>query len=204
MGGAAEMTSTLISEQMAQLVERIGAGDARAEAELVERFTRGLYAYLRRLGCPPEQVEDLHQETFRVVIERLRGDGIAEPEALAGFLRGTARHLHLGARRQAARRRTESDEQAVADAEDPRSGQLHRVLDAEAADLVRNLLAELEPPRDRQILYRFYIAEDRKEAICRDLGLSSLHFNRVLFRARRRFKSLFESFEKQQRLSRAS
>ncbi len=50
-----------------------------------------------------------------------------------------------------------------------------------------------ETDRDRQILYRFYIAEEDKERICADLDLSSLHFNRVLFRARQRFKDLLES-----------
>lgn len=201
---AAPQNHESTSQLMVEITRRIGAGDSHAEAELVERFTRGLHAYLRRLGCPPELAEDLHQETFRVVIERLRGSGIEEPEALPGFVRGTARHLHLAVRRQAARRRTEADEELIAGVEDPEAGQLNRVLDAESAGLVRRLLAELEPPRDRQILYRFYIAEDHKESICEDLGLSSLHFNRVLFRARRRFKSLLEGFEKRQRLSRAS
>jgi hypothetical protein len=31
--------------------------------------------------------------------------------------------------------------------------------------------------------------------ICRDLQLSDLHFNRVLFRARQRYKELFEKWQ---------
>ena len=50
---------------------------------------------------------------------------------------------------------------------------------------------ELASERDRQILFRFYIAEDEKEAICRDLRSASLHFNRVLFRARERYRELY-------------
>ncbi len=42
------------------------------------------------------------------------------------------------------------------------------------------------------MLYRYYLAEEDKAAICADLGLSSLHFNRVLWRARQRFKKLLE------------
>ncbi|MCG8460844.1 MAG: sigma-70 family RNA polymerase sigma factor [Holophagales bacterium] len=181
---------------LGELVAGVSRGDTRSEGELVERFSRGLRAYLRRLGCAPELVDDLHQETFRVVLERLRGKGIEDPDGLAGFLRGTARRLHLGMRRKAARRRTEPDPEAIAATEDPRSGQLHQMMTAEAASMVRRLLAELEPPRDREILYRFYIAEDQKEAICRDFQLSSLHFNRVIFRARQRFRQLLEAFEK--------
>lgn len=175
-----------------ELVLRVGGGDRDAEAALVERFSRGLYAYLRRLGCPPALAEDLHQESFRVLLERLRGRGLEEPAGLPGFVRGIARNLYLAERRKVAVRQTAGDEHALARTRDPRSGQLRRVLDVEAAALVRRLIGDLEVPRDRQILFRFYIAEDDKETICRDLELSSQHFNRVLFRARRRFKKLLE------------
>lgn len=57
---------------------------------------------------------------------------------------------------------------------------------------MRRVLAELPSDRDREILFRFYIAEDEKDSICRDLGLTSLHFNRVLFRARERYRELYE------------
>ena len=55
----------------------------------------------------------------------------------------------------------------------------------------------MKSARDRQVLFRFYIAEENKEDICSDLGLSSLHFNRVLFRARERFRELYEQMHKQ-------
>ena len=54
------------------------------------------------------------------------------------------------------------------------------------------MLAELKNDRDREILSRHYISGEDKEDICRDLELSDLHFNRVLFRARQRYKELFE------------
>jgi hypothetical protein len=99
---------------------------------------------LRRLGTPPELADDLHQGTFRIVLERLRRSGLDAPAGLAGFL-----------------------------------------LDEEAA-IVRRLIGELPTARDRQLLLRFYVAEEEKESIGADLGLDSLHFNRVLFRARQR------------------
>jgi RNA polymerase sigma-70 factor (ECF subfamily) len=60
------------------------------------------------------------------------------------------------------------------------------------------VIDELPTDRDRQLLFRFYIAEDDKERICADLGLTSLHFNRVLHRARERYKELYESRGKRQ------
>jgi RNA polymerase sigma-70 factor (ECF subfamily) len=180
------------------LVRRIAAGEAAAEGELVERYSRGLLYLLRRLGVPPELAEDLHQETFRIVLERLRRRGLEEPAGLAGFLRGTARNLVIAERRKAARRRTDLDDEELARAVHPAPGQLSSVLLEEEAAAVRRLIGELPTDRDRQLLLRFYVAEEEKESICADLGLDNLHFNRVLFRARQRFKELLERFQARQ------
>jgi RNA polymerase sigma-70 factor (ECF subfamily) len=74
----------------------------------------------------------------------------------------------------------------------PASDQLQELLRKEKADLVRQVLKEMPNERDIQALYRFYIADHEKERICADLGLTSLHFNRVLHRARERFRDLYE------------
>ena len=174
------------------LVRRIGAGDSSAETELVERYSRGLRYLLRRLGASPELADDLHQEAFRIVLERLRGKGLSDPAGLAGFLHGTARNLVIAERRKTARRRTEADEETLAQAPNPGPSQLSTVLLDEEAEAVRRLIRALPTERDRQLLLRFYVAEEDKSRICADLGLDSLHFNRVLFRARQRFKETLE------------
>jgi RNA polymerase sigma-70 factor (ECF subfamily) len=81
----------------------------------------------------------------------------------------------------------------VPDTPDPSPDPLGRLLAREQAAAVRAVLAELGSARDRQILLRFYVAGDSKEDICADFGLSSLHFNRVLFRARERYRVLYRS-----------
>jgi RNA polymerase sigma-70 factor (ECF subfamily) len=104
-----------------------------------------------------------------------------------------ARNLFLGAvRRGGRRRRWQSDSEAAEAAPDPAPGQLAGLLARERAAIVHRVLAELKNERDRQILARFYNADEDKEDICRDLALSDLHFNRVLFRARQRYRQLFE------------
>jgi len=174
------------------LVRRIAAGDLSAETELVERYGRGLICLLRRKGARPDLAEDLHQEAFRIALERLRRRELDEPARLAGFLCGIARNLALAERRKTARRRTEADDEELAQAVHPAPSQLSSVLLDEEAETVRRLIGELPTDRDRQLLLRFYVAEEEKERICADLGLDSLHFNRVLFRARQRFKELLE------------
>lgn len=190
------------AEIAADLGRRIAAGEASAEEELVRRYSRGLLYLLRRLGASPELADDLHQETFRVVLERLRRKELDDPAGLAGFLRGTARNLLTAERRKTARRKTDADDEELAQTVHPAPSQLSSVLHDEEAEIVRTLISELPTDRDRQLLLRFYVAEEEKESICAALSLDSLHFNRVLFRARQRFKELLERFEKRQEQAR--
>jgi RNA polymerase sigma-70 factor (ECF subfamily) len=180
-------------DPIVELVRRIVSGDPAAEAELVERFSRALSFLLRRLTRDEAAAEDLYQETFRLVIEKVRRGELREPERLPGFVSSMARNLFLGSARLGGRRQKHhGDSEATETAPDPAPGQLARLLAQERAATVRHVLAELKNDRDRALLSRFYIAGEDKEDICRDLGLSDLHFNRVLFRARQRYRELFE------------
>lgn len=174
----------------ADLVRRVAAGDGDAETRLYERYHRGLLFMLRRLTGSPEQAEDLRQETFRIVFERLRGRGLDEPEGLLGFLRGTARNLALAERRKAARRPRQDGQEQLVEMADPAPSAADALMRAEDARRFRQLLGELRVERDRQLILRFYVAGDGKEEICEALDLESSHFKRVLFRARQRFKQL--------------
>ncbi|HWM93059.1 MAG TPA: sigma-70 family RNA polymerase sigma factor [Thermoanaerobaculia bacterium] len=175
------------------LVERIRAGDPGAEAELVARYGNGLSYLLRKITGDPVLSEDLLQETFRVALRRVRAGELREPEKLGGFLRATAKNLARAEHRRGGR--WESMDDGTVEPADPGESQLAQVIRTEEAGLVRRVLGELRSRRDRQLLYRFYIAEEEKEEICRDLGLSSLNFNLVLFRARERFRKLVEEAE---------
>lgn len=179
----------------AALVERIRRGDREAEAELVEGYRNGLSYLLRKITGDPVLSEDLQQETFGVVLRRIRNGELREPEKLSGFIRQTAKNLAIMERRRSGRLEGNEEIEPESGPEDPAESQLGRVLRQEEAGLVRRVLAEMRSSRDRLLLYRYYIAEHAKEEICRDLGLSSLNFNLVLFRARERFRKLVEEAE---------
>jgi len=189
----------------AELVHRIRAGDRRAEEQLVERFSHGLSLMLRRLARDPYLADDLHQETFRLVIEKVRGSELREPDRLAGFIRSTARNLFIADRRKQARYADVEEVEALVERQrpepaEPHAPQLHQLLQAEEARLVRKLLGELRFERDRQLLVRFYLSDDTTATICRDLDVDPERFNRVIFRARQRLRELWERSEKRQRL----
>ncbi len=187
-------------DPMVGLVHRIGIGDPSAESELVHRFGRALRFLLRRLTRDDALAEDLYQETFRKVIEKVRGGELREAERLAGFVCGTARNLFLSSARTGTRRlRWQGDPEGVHAAPDPAPGQLASLIARERAATVRRVLSELKNDRDREILSRYYIAGEEKEEIRRDFGLSDLHFNRVLYRARQRYRELFERRETTER-----
>jgi len=176
------------------LAERIFAGDAEAEDELVKRYGRPLRFFLRRLTRDSGLAEDLYQMTFSVVLQRLRERGLEDPAGLPAFLRGTARNLLRNEERKRFRRKTENDGQSFAELEDtlPTGNPLNSLLQAEKTALVHRVLVELRNPRDREILFRIYLAEEEMEDVSQDLGLDLTHFYRVLSRARQRLKSLLD------------
>jgi RNA polymerase sigma-70 factor (ECF subfamily) len=176
----------------AQIVDRIRAGDPSAEEELVRRFSRGLSIILRRAAADATLAEDLHQETFRVALAKIRAGEVRDPSRLAGFLASLARNLAIEHFRRRPPGGASLDADAVAHPASARAGPLDLLLKGEQAELARRVLADLPSERDRQVLFRFYVAEDDKRDICADLGLTSLQFNRVLFRARQRYRELYE------------
>ena len=159
----------------AELAQRIRQGDPAAEADFIERYSRGLLYLLRRMTRSFELAEDLHQEVFRVALERLRGRGIDDPEKLGEFLNGIARNLFFTELRRQARYGAETLD-AFAEPVAPQGSPMHDLLAEERTQLIQKLLDDLPSERDRQLLFRFYIAEEEKETICIDLGLSSSHF----------------------------
>lgn len=171
-----------------EITTRIGAGDRAAEGELVEHYSQALLQLLLRLTRDRALSEDLHQETFRIVITRLRRHALSEPDKLPGFILRTGRNLALGQRRKRVRQGeyTAPHEDLL----DPAQGQLERILSQERSEILYRLLSEVSPDRYRQILQRFYIAEEDKDRICSDLGVTEIHFNCLLFRARQRLRIL--------------
>ena len=173
-----------------EIVERIRRGDRGAEEELVGRYSRGVRLVLSGARRDAPAVDDLFQETFRVAIEKIRAGALREPGKLSGFVCAVARNLAIAHFRRRAAHAT-SDIEGEPSLASPDPDPLEAVLRAERSAVVRRVLSELTSDRDRRILFRFYIAEDEKEDICRDLALTSPHINRVLFRARERYRELY-------------
>lgn len=176
----------------AELVQRIEQGDDSAESELVVLYSRGIGYLLKHLTRDVHLADDLHQETFRVVIEKIRQSEIRQPERLSAFIRGIARNLWIGEWRKRKRRATEESVDNIHEPVDPSPSALGQAMLTEDRGRVRHLLKGMRSSRDREILFRFYISEESKDSVCSSLELSPSQFNVVLFRARQRFRQLLE------------
>lgn len=170
----------------------IRKGDAVAESEMIERYSRGLRFLLARRIGDDERARDLLQDTFCIAIEKLRTTDLANPERLAGYLRGIAVRVSLNAQRRRNREPYPIDIDAVAAIPDAEPGQYQQVSKEQTQANIKKLLETMPVERDRDLLTRFYIYDQDKQNICRALGLDSLHFNRVLFRAKKRFRKILE------------
>jgi extracellular factor (EF) 3-hydroxypalmitic acid methyl ester biosynthesis protein len=176
----------------AALVGRIHAGDRGAEGELVRRYSQAVH-FLLRHHCRDEQVAwDLHQETFLIVIRKLRRESLEHPERLAAYVHNTAVHLwHASLRKEIGRKELlaryfGADEPACY--EDPGESCARE----DEALRVRAAIDALPVERDRRILREVYLWDVGKPEVCRRLDLTPVHFDRVIHRARERLGSRLE------------
>jgi RNA polymerase sigma-70 factor (ECF subfamily) len=157
----------------------------------VYRDYPGLRALILRRVRDPEVAADILQDAAVTTLEKLRSGEISHPENVGGYLYRVAIN-HLRNHRRKDRTGVSSadglDELAGAE-EDPDWERVGRPQWAVAA---RRMLEEMPTARDRDLLKRFYLNDQAKEHICQELRLSEEHFNRVIFRARNRFRELLE------------
>lgn len=175
-----------------RIVRGIRDGDTRSESEMAARYSRGLrYLLARRIG-DDELARDLLQETLCIAIEKLRKTELDNPQRLAGYLRGIAIRVALNAVRQRRRDPYPIGVDAVTAVPDSQQQQYQHVVQEQTVSAVRKLLDSMPVKRDRELLIRLYAYDQDKHEVCHALGLNSLHFNRVLFRAKARFRKILE------------
>jgi RNA polymerase sigma-70 factor (ECF subfamily) len=165
--------------------------DPVSHLSAVYRDYPGLRALILRRVRDPEVAADILQDAAVTTLEKLRNGEIAQPENVGGYLyRVALNHLRNHRRKD---RSSQSSAEGLEDLKDPdEDREWKSVGRSQWAAAARELLDEMPAARDRDLLVRFYLNEEAKERICRDLQLSQEHFNRVIFRARNRFRELLE------------
>ena len=155
--------STVVALTDAELVQRCRSGDLDAWNQLVERFSRYVYALCTQgFRLSPSDAEDVFQEVFTRIYTRL--DSLRDDSALRPWIGQLTRRLCLDS--IAASGRT----QPAADVE---PADRERTLDeVEEAFAVREALAELSEPC-QEMLDRFFSRDESYRTISQDLDLPS-------------------------------
>jgi len=146
----------------AGLLARCRAGDDAAWAELVERYSRYVYAIaVQAFRLSASDAEDVFQEAFARVYERI--DSLRDDEAFRPWLAQLTRRLCIDRLREGSRE-AELDEEALADEAEDELGRLEEAL------AVRDALETL-PESCREILDRFFTRDQSYRTIGEALDL---------------------------------
>jgi len=177
-----------------QLTRRIQAGNRRAEKELIEYFSRFLQSLLQQRTHDPDIAKDCCQQAWLIALTKLRAGEIRQPDKLVSFLKHTANNVAITHFRKERRYAQLKEGRLPAPANTYEAAAKER-----DSEIIRSLLLDalglLAVVRDREILLRFYLQGEEKTALRHDLGLSSAHFDRVLYRAKNRLRQALEKHE---------
>lgn len=174
------MASTLSDSQ---LVARCRAGDPQAWNELVERFSRYVYAIcVQAFRLPDSDAEDVFQEVFARAYQHL--DKLRDDSAVRPWLAQLTRRLCIDRLRAGQRERPVADEELVAGTDDTLA-----MLD-DALSVHEALAAA--PEHCREILDRFFARDESYKTIGEALDLPSgtiaSRISRCLARLREHFE----------------
>lgn len=175
-----------------QIAIAISQGCQEAEAVLLDRYYRTVLFMLKKRLNDDALALDICQETFQVMIEKLRVHQLDQPKKLAAFVQQTAINLAIAENRKVQRRRTSADTDQVEALSMPDDDPVSLIASERAASAVDQLIQEMHNKRDKQLLRLYYIDEWEKDAICQHLDLGYRHFDRVISRARSRFRDLVD------------
>lgn len=165
--------------------------DARTAEDAIRREDlAGLRTLLERKCGNAATAEEVLSEALETSLRKLRAGEIERPDQLVGYVYRVALNRWRNWRRTAEVRRTDPiDSEDLPSEEPPAATPIER---AHWAKLMRDVLEELPTPRDRELIVAFYLDEEERDNLCQRFGLTTEHFNRVIHRARERFRAQLE------------
>jgi RNA polymerase sigma-70 factor (ECF subfamily) len=171
-------------------LERLRAGDFRAQEHFGAYFGALIQIKLRSRLKSPEAIEDIRQETFTRFFVALRDGRVLQPASLGSYVNSICNNVLLEHYRAGSRFDSLDDEEKPR--EFPAKGtDLLTILAAkEMEKKVREILEQLSE-RDRRLLREVFFEERDKDEVCRDFGVDRDYLRVLLHRAKQAFKSLY-------------
>ncbi|WP_161965680.1 RNA polymerase sigma factor [Steroidobacter cummioxidans] len=161
--------------------------------EFIKQHYTGLYTLLQRRIRDPNIAQEMLNEAIATAIAHWRAGRVADQTRMAGYVFRVALNLYRNHRREYANRPGTHSTDAAVDQLPAQRATEEAAIDSSIVRQIAAIVELLPTARDREIIKRFYLDEEDKAEICHSLGLSALHFDRVVFRARQRLRSLLET-----------
>ena len=163
------------------------ARDAAAEAEICRRLGPRIRLYGLKHLRNEAAAKDLMQDVLIMMLEKLRGGAVREPERLASFVLGAARQMVVDGRRNVVRRvrileafpldLTPADEEASEPLDTERLGRCLGAL----------------PERERAVLVMTFYDDRPADAVASELGLSAGNVRVIRHRGLERLRGCMEA-----------
>ena len=145
------------------------------------------YKVLYHVGHNCADVDDLVQETLARFFRAEQKNLIRNTEEFGAFLNGVCRNVILEYRRRMRREPIADPDLPIPDAGVRPEAEILEMRDS--IDHGLNELAE----RDRHILRALYLEGREKDDICKEWGMTDAQFRVVLFRAKERFRRVYQA-----------
>jgi RNA polymerase sigma-70 factor, ECF subfamily len=171
----------------AEYVRQLAEGEPSVERHFASYFGDLVRIKLRRRGWSTHDVEDVRQETFLRVLQKLRRGELHQPERLGAFVNSVCNNIILESYR--ARTRNPAADAAESEAMDCTIDMDGDLIAQERKKLVGIVLEEL-PEADRAVLRMVFWEEAPREDICKTMKVDRAYLRVLLHRARMRFKAL--------------
>jgi len=169
------------------VVEMIRNGHPKGLEELYTMARNFTFFIMRQLGT--EDLQDKVHDVFVSAATAICGGKLRDSNRLTAFLTTLTRFYTYGQidRRVVLRKYVRPLEHA--NIPDRASNVEHNFYKQQKLRIVREILSSM-PPRDRELLERFYVHEQTKEQICAELNLTPTQFRLLKSKAKSTFAKL--------------
>jgi RNA polymerase sigma factor (sigma-70 family) len=174
----------------AEYLARVRAKDQATLKHFCEYFSTPIRNKVGH-SLPRQNVDDMVQDIFAAVLERIDAGEPREPEKLPGYIFGICRNLIL---QEWDRKKNppvpESDLASIADRRESIEALLVRSAPIQSVQFILKKL----PDRYREAIERVYILEQDRQTAARAMGTTTDNLRLILLRALRKFRELWTKY----------
>lgn len=169
----------------AEYVRRLCAGDAEVEEHFSGYFGDLLVIKLRAARkYQQSDIDDIVQDTFLRALEKLRVNGLRQPESLGAFMVAICKYVCMERSRP---NRLEPLPEEFSQFLQSSDNQEKDLLESERSEALWHSMDEM-PEKERLLLKACFFEDRPKDQICREFGVTPNYLRVCLFRAKKGLK----------------